>query len=151
MPLLSFCCVHLADAHIYYTLEDSPGPGAAELCLGTLQQNREGFAICGPLQELFRRRAIERGVQLPEGIRPIVESVAHFGIDDFLDACTRLSYTQPLDQVQIHFDENIAHEWDVAWNQSSGYQPGNSRRPSSSGGSGGSGRMAIEDIINRDV
>ena len=61
-------------------------------------------------------------------------SFDHYGIDDILDACTRLSYTQPLDQILLCIDPNIARDWAGEWQRQVVAALGQSRRGSSSGG-----------------
>ena len=134
MPLLSFCCVHLADAIVVY--EPETGQDVMTLALTMLQQTRPGFAICGPLQELLRQRAEQHSIQIPEDMAPLLGSLSHFGMDEILDACTRLAYTQPLEQVLHHIDPNISKEWPE------GGTSAHRRRPSSSG------RMQIDSVLN---
>ena len=108
LPLLSFCCVHLADAAMVY--EAQRGPEALQVSMHALQETRAGFDLCGPLQELLRQRAVTHSVQLPHDIAPLLGSLSHFGMDEILDACTRLTYTQPLKQILSHFEVDGAAE-----------------------------------------
>lgn len=94
-----------------------------------MQRTRIGFAICGPLQELFRRTAVECNVELPGNIASMMEPIQDFGLDDILDACTRLSYTQPLDQVLPHIDPAIAVDWPYQWQRLIFASGGEARRP----------------------
>ena len=108
MPILSFCCVHLADAAIVY--EHHRGPEALQIAMNALQETRAGFDLCGPLQELLRQRAVACNIQIPSSISPLLGSLSHFGMDEILDACTRLSFTQPLKQILSHFDGEVTEE-----------------------------------------
>lgn len=143
VALLSFCCVLLGDAHISHSRQDPTYPGSeiVKFCLTLLQQTRAGFALCGPLQETFRRRAVECGVELPNGMEEVLYSFSHYGIDEIMDACTRLSYTQPTEQIFRHLDSAIAQEWQAEWAKA---EIGRIRRQSSS-----SGRvMQIDTLLN---
>ncbi|KAL8727169.1 MAG: hypothetical protein Q9166_006206 [cf. Caloplaca sp. 2 TL-2023] len=117
MPLLSFCIVHLGDALIRYSPHDPLAANMVEFTFGLLQQASVGFPICGPLQELFRRTAIECGAKLPPHIDEIIGPFGAYGVDDILDACTRLDYKQPTDQSVRHVDTNIGVEWAHKWEE----------------------------------
>lgn len=116
MPLLSFCLIHLCDTLIRLSPNEPPAPEVVKFCLTVLEQTRAGFALCGPLQSLFLRTVEECGVLPPPEVGNIIDSFNHFSLDDILDACNRLTYTQPLDQILPHLDSAIAsdfnHEWD---------------------------------------
>ncbi|KAL8703629.1 MAG: hypothetical protein Q9201_003199 [Fulgogasparrea decipioides] len=118
MPLCSFCIVHIGDALVRYSVRDPPGTEVVEFCLGMLQEASIGFPLCGPLQDLFRRAAVEEcGVLLPSNVEEMTGNVGSYGMDDILDACTRLDYKQPVDQSVRHLDERIAEEWSSQWQQ----------------------------------
>lgn len=117
LPLMSFCTVHVGDTLIRYTPHDPLGTQVVEFCLATLQEASAGFPICGPLQELFKRTADECGVQLPSNIEEITGNLGHYGMDDILDACTRLDYKQPIDQSVRHIDDKVEEEWANKWQQ----------------------------------
>lgn len=115
MPLMAFCLLHLGDAIISYSPQDPPARETVKFCFQTLQQARAGFPLCGPLQLLFRQRAEECGVQIPEQLGELMESFSSYTMDDILDACTRLTYVEPLDQVIGHIDPAIAKDWSGEW------------------------------------
>ncbi len=117
MPLMAFCCLHLCDVLIRYSPSEPNAPDVVSFCLEVLQANRAGFAICGPLQELFRKTAVECHVALPRNIRELMKPAPFYGVDDILDACTRISYTQPYEQIGRFIDPDIAEHWDDDWRQ----------------------------------
>ena len=135
LPLLSFCCVHLADAILVY--EPETGPEVLEFVIPMLQQTRTGFALCGPLQELLRQRAESHNIQIPKGMWPLLGSLSHFSMDEILDACTRLVYTQPLEQILPHLAPTISKDWPDP-------RSSDRERPASSG----DGRMQIDALLN---
>ncbi|KAL9629315.1 MAG: hypothetical protein Q9164_006932 [Protoblastenia rupestris] len=137
MPLLSFCCVHLADAVLVY--EPETGPDVLRFAMTMLQQNRSGFALCGPFQELLRQRAEKNNIKMPEDITPLLESSSYYGMDEILDACTRLAYTQPLEQILGHFDPNISKAW-----------PERESIARKSHRSSGDDRMQIDALLNEE-
>lgn len=114
-PLMMFCLVHLGDAVISYSPQDPPARETLRFCLQTLQQTRAGFALCGPLQCLLTQRAEGCGISIPEDLRELAESFDHYAMDDILDACTRLTYAEPLDQIMRHIHPAIAKEWNGEW------------------------------------
>ncbi|KAL8801734.1 MAG: hypothetical protein Q9182_004273 [Xanthomendoza sp. 2 TL-2023] len=157
MPLLSFCIVHLGDALIRYSPRDPPASATVEFVLGLLQQASVGFPVCGPLQELFQRTAVECGVKLPPNVEAIIGTPGGYGVDDILDACTRLDYKQPVDQSVRHIDENVAAEWPSKWQEivNNPVRPPvppstrrTSRSPSSPGSAGSDQHMRIDSLLN---
>ncbi|KAL8934880.1 MAG: hypothetical protein Q9216_005689 [Gyalolechia sp. 2 TL-2023] len=147
-PLLSFCVVHIGDALVRYSPHEPPGSDVVEFCLGLLQQASVGFAICGPLQELYRRTAYECGVQLPANIETITGQLGSYGMDDILDACTRLDYKQPVDQSIRHIADNIAEEWPSTWERVVN-GPGRPASPSSTRKSPtGEQSLRIKSLLN---
>ena len=144
MPLLTFCLVHVCDCLVRFSPQEPPAPDTVNFCLEVLQENSAGFALCGPLQSLFCRTAEECGVQCSDELRDVMGSFDHYGMDDILDACTRLSYTQPIDQILLRIDPNIARDWSGEWQRQVVAASGPPRRGSSS-----SGRyMQIGNLLN---
>ena len=125
--------MHLCDALVRYSPNEPKAPEVVIFCLEVLNQTREGFAVCGPLQELFRQTAVECNVEIPNELRYLVGTLNHYDMDSILDACTRLSYTQPLDQILRHIDPNIGRDWNEEWRKFIVERQGQARRPSSSG------------------
>ncbi|KAL8945758.1 MAG: hypothetical protein Q9222_007747 [Ikaeria aurantiellina] len=117
MPLICFCIVHIGDTLIRYSPQDPLASEVVRFCLETLQEASPGFPLCGPLQELFRRTAVECGTKLPSNIDQLTGGLGNYGVDDILDACTRLDYKQPVDQSMRHVDENIEEDWPYKWQQ----------------------------------
>ncbi|KAL8849327.1 MAG: hypothetical protein Q9221_005678 [Calogaya cf. arnoldii] len=156
MPLLSFCVVHLGDTLIRYSPEDPTASDTVEFALGLLQQASVGFPICGPLQELFKRTAIDCGVKMPANVDEITGPLGSYGVDDILDACTRLDYKQPIDQSTRHIDENVAADWPSKWQDivNGPHRPesplSTRRRKSTSASSSGSNdqHMRIDSLLN---
>lgn len=142
LPLMSFCILHLSDALVRHSPSDPPASEMVQFCLQTLKQSRTGFAICGPLQELFCQTAIQCKVALPANLDDLMQPHQDFGVDDILDACTRLEYTQPLDQVLRRIDPSVAEDWPYYWQRLIIAPEGQSRRPSTSD------RFSIHSLLN---
>jgi len=116
MPLTAFCIVHLADAFIKFPSDTSSSSDIAAFCIEVLGQNQKGFPICGPLAQVFWTSAQEAGVELPEATdHGLLGSIDRYGVDEILDACTRLSYAQPVDQIGRYIDNAIGDQWQDEW------------------------------------
>ena len=155
MPLLSFCIIHLGDALVRYSPDDPPASRTVEFSLGLLQQASVGFPICGPLQDLYIRTAIDCGAKLPPNVEELAGPLGSYGMDDILDACTRLDYKQPVDQSVRHIDDNLAAEWPSKWqeiveNPNRPQAPRSTRKSSSSTTSSGGAdhHMRIASLLN---
>lgn len=118
MPLGAFCIVHLADAFIKFPSDNASSADVTAFCLEVLGQNQQGFPVCGPLSQVFWTAAREAGVELPEEKeKELLGSTDRYGVDDILDACTRLSYAQPVDQISRSIDSAIGDHWQDEWRE----------------------------------
>lgn len=133
MPLLSFCLINLCDALVRLSPNAPQAPEVVSFCLEILQQTRAGFPLCKPLQWLFLQTVEECGVHPPPELSDIIDSFSHVVLDDVLDACTRLAYTQPLDQILPHLDPAIAGDFNREWDKQVVNRPKPHRKESSSG------------------
>lgn len=130
LPLIAFCTLHLCDAFVRYSHDEPVASAVARFCLQAMQQNRAGFELCGPLQELFRRTAVELKVELPHDVQELMEPQLYFGINHVLDACTRLSYTPPIEQALRHIDPSVPQEWQFQWRNQIDSHAGRGRKQS---------------------
>lgn len=154
MPLLCFCIVHLGDALMRNSPEEPPASNTVEFSLMLLQQASVGFPICGPLQELFKRSAFDCGAKMPANVDEITAPLGSYGVDDILDACTRLDYRQPIDQSTRHIDDNIAVDWPSKWQEivnspNRPETPRSTRRTMSTSSPGNEQHMRIASLLNR--
>ncbi|MCJ1284530.1 hypothetical protein MMC26_003863 [Xylographa opegraphella] len=117
MPIIVFCVLHMADALFQYSSDHSLGHNVLAFCLDALQQNGAGFPICGPLQQLFRQNAMAQGIVLGQDVEAKLGDNDRYGVDEVLDACTRLEYSQPVDQIKRYIDRNIGVDWEAEWNK----------------------------------
>ena len=114
MPIIAFCILHLGDALLHYSLDTYIGATVVPFCLNMLQQNQAGFPVCGPLQQLFRQNA-KMYIESDSDVKAMVESDNHYGVDDILDACTRLEYSQPVDLIRRYIDRGVGDHWAEEW------------------------------------
>ena len=149
MPLLSFCLVHICDTLLRLSSQAPEGPVVVKFCLEMLQQTRTGFPLCGTLQHLFVKTIEECGVLPPADLAKIIDSCKLITMDQVLDACTRLTYTQPLSQIIPNIDPSIANDFNREWDRHIVYGPTQVRRESSSSSSSSSGRyLQIGSLLN---
>ena len=114
----NFSLLHFCDALLRFALPEVNGTEIVQFCLEALKESadgRGGAAVCGPLQEMFRRCAVECGVEMPDNINDLMGS-GHYGPDQLLDACTRLTYAQPVDHIVANIDEDLARTFAEEWN-----------------------------------
>ena len=130
MTLIAFCMLHLSDALIRQSPNDPPASEVVAFCLDLLRQSCSGFAISGTLQELFRRTAVDYNIPLPEEINELMSPDTPYGLDEILDACTRLTYTQPTDLFTHNIGDSIGMEWPEEWESVMGFPDAPSRRRS---------------------
>jgi len=133
-PLLSFCILHLGDALLRYSPNEPPASDVAVFCMEMLSKTSAGFAVCGPISALFRQTAVELNVELPPAADGEIGEPIEYSMDEILDACTRLTYRQPTEQINRLMDSSIAKNWVAEWEEQV-VQPNQkrSRRESSSG------------------
>lgn len=114
----NFSLLHFCDTLLRFALSEVDGTEIVHFCLEALKESadgRGGAAVCGPLQEMFRRCAVECGVKLPDNLDDLMGS-EQYGPDQLLDACTRLTYAQPVDQIVANIDEDLARTFAEEWN-----------------------------------
>lgn len=146
--LQTFCLLHVCEALVRFSPSQPPSSEVVRFCLASLKEaadGKGGFLVCGPLQEMFRRTVESCGISMPEDIRDIMGPKTGYSSEDFLNACTRLSYKQPVEHVSTHTDPGIADDFARDWKaiiDTSG----------TSGSSNGSNErarnMRIDDLLN---
>ncbi|KAL9116521.1 MAG: hypothetical protein Q9187_006954, partial [Circinaria calcarea] len=115
LPLTIFCTLHLGDTLIRYSRRETLQVEKIIYVLSMLQEARPGFPVCGPLQQMFRATAEAYGIKLPSDIDDHVGVMSRYGLDDLLDACTRLEYAQPTEQIVGYISPDIAKKWPEEW------------------------------------
>ena len=120
-PVLQmFSVLHLTDVICRFFPNGDDGAGkdgalAIQIGMEVLIQSCLGFPIAGPFQEMLRRTANDCSVPLP---RYISDRLAHprppkqsYGMDDFIDACTRPSYVQPVYEIHNRYLPSFSVDW----------------------------------------
>jgi hypothetical protein len=121
--LQMFAVLHLTDiiANFFPSQVDTvskDGPEAIRFGLEALMQSRAGFPIAGTLQELLRRSAIQYSVRLPSNIDDLMappnrsmQPRTIYRMDDFIDACTRPTYIQPVKDIHDGLAQTFTADW----------------------------------------
>ncbi|KAH6699924.1 hypothetical protein BKA61DRAFT_212174 [Leptodontidium sp. MPI-SDFR-AT-0119] len=89
---------------------------AVQFGMEVLTQSRVGFPIASTLQEMLRRTSNECSIRLswnPTEFMAIPRPLKVYRMDDFLDACTRPTYTQPIDQIHLKYVPSFSSEWAI--------------------------------------
>jgi len=114
-----FAILHLCDVIARFFPEkvnssSKDGPESIQFGMEGLMQSNAGFPIAGVFQELLKRTALDCSVPPrnwvdlmtpPRPPKPIYRA------DDFIDACTRLSYTQPIAEIEIRLEPMFSANW----------------------------------------
>jgi hypothetical protein len=87
------------------------GEEAISFGLEALRESREGFPVAGTLQEMLQRTAIECKIPLPKSLKDLVSAKKAYVLDDFIEACTRPSYKQPVKDIQSRFRHDFSEDW----------------------------------------
>lgn len=115
---------------------------ATHFGLDILSESQARFPIAGPLYELLRRTANECGIPLSQNAdepsAPHRLAVDIYRVDDFINACTRHTYVQPVKEVHTRYSPSFAADW-------ASYAPAFDFRPTAPG----STRMHIPSTEER--
>lgn len=117
-PLQSFCLLHLCDTLVRYGDSPENSMEVTKFCMENLEETADGkggFSVCGPLQKAFFQTAKDCGVPITDNFPNLISSLPPLNTDNILDACTRLSYTQPVDQVISILDPSIGQDFEKGW------------------------------------
>ncbi|MCJ1248761.1 hypothetical protein MMC30_005980 [Trapelia coarctata] len=110
----SFCLLHAGDILIRLSPTQPSATTVVENCLLYLKEaadGKGGFPVCGPLQEMFRRSAVECNVRLPDNVYELMGEDTNYTSEMLLDACTRLSYRQPVERVVANMEDTVSADF----------------------------------------
>jgi hypothetical protein len=133
------------------------GPAAVRLAIDVLVKSSSGFPVARTFLELIRRTAKDVNIpllnDLEEPIRRSYPSKSRFLLDDIIDACTRTTYMQPIQSVQMRFSPTISSDWVSTCTAFGIRQPGPDtaclRQPSAEE-QGAQNLMRIRNLLNTD-
>ena len=123
------------------------GSTAVQLGMEVLMQSFHGFPVAGPFQEMLRRTAKECFIPFPNAIRVPKE---RFGLDDFIDACTRPSYVQPAREIHNRYLPSFSVDWASDGGPYGFHEPapGRKLRGASAEERGAQSLMQIRNLLN---
>jgi hypothetical protein len=119
-PVLQlFGVLHLADVVARFfpnAVDDASKDGSAaiQFAMEVLLQSSPAFAIAGPLYAMLKRTADECSIVLPRSF--LESSGLHqqketYRMDEFIDACTRPTYVQPVAEIHKRYLSSLSFEW----------------------------------------
>ncbi|PMD47099.1 hypothetical protein L207DRAFT_522551 [Hyaloscypha variabilis F] len=129
------------------------GPEAIQFGTEALIQSRAGFPVAGPLQEMLRKTAKECSIRFPMNELMAVPKSPRgiYRTDDLIDACTRPSYIQPVNEIHSRYLPSISVDW-VAEGAGLGFiEPGTGARRlrvASEEERGAQSLMQIRNLLN---
>lgn len=116
-----FAVLHLADVIARFFPggieggNSKDGPEAIQLAMECLKESRLGFPVAGPLQEMLRKTANECAIRVPTNIGELMLQPGPrspiYRMDDCLSACTRPTYTQPIDEIHLRYLPSFFSDW----------------------------------------
>ncbi|OJD37507.1 transcription factor cys6 [Diplodia corticola] len=113
-PLLAFCVVHICETLLRAGRDQER---AVRFALEATHESLAGFAYVGPLQFMFCQTADEQRVELPENARQLMGGRTGYGPEEMLDACERMTFTQPSQMLRHRMDRNLGIEFEREWKQ----------------------------------
>lgn len=117
-----FAILHLCDVIVRFfpgkaDASTKDGSEAIQFGMESLMQSYAGFPIAGTFQELLKRAALDCSVPLPSNwidlMAPSRLPRPIYRADDFIDALTRLSYLQPIADIEIRLEPSFSSDWDA--------------------------------------
>ncbi|KAF2805632.1 uncharacterized protein BDZ99DRAFT_524592 [Mytilinidion resinicola] len=117
VPLQLFCLVHICDALVRFDTPEIDKPELVEFCLKGLHEASPSFSFVGPLQFMFLQTVREQGVATPANLHELMDGRTHYGPEDLLDACERVTYVQPIEILLQRFDPGISADFEPEWQE----------------------------------
>lgn len=109
--------VHICDALVRY---DSHNPYVSEnvtFCLTSLEDMRARYAVARPLLYMFRITIKDLGISISDDLERRLEASVRLDPDELLDACTRLTYKQPISQILINTETGLTQSFVDRWKE----------------------------------
>jgi hypothetical protein len=119
-PVLQmFAVLHLADVIARFfpkcaAYGSKSGPEAIESAIQVLAQS-PGLPVAHLLQEMLRKTARDCAIQVPRNVTSIIflptRNKQSYHLGDFINACTRPTYLQPVSEIQQRFLPSFSADW----------------------------------------
>lgn len=132
------------------------GPEAIKAGMEMLEESAVGFSVAGLMQEMLKRTANSCSIRFPSsdpgfGFPPPKLLKITYQMDDFILACTRPSYVQPVEEIRKRYLPSLIADW-LARSSAFGFMEptweNKIRRVSSQEEIGAQGLMQIRNLLN---
>lgn len=148
-PLQLLCLVKICDVVVRHETNPSSTPSQTiHFCLSSLQDAKRGYALAGPLQKMFRQSLADYNIPVPDELERMMGSAAGLGPEVLLDACTRMSYRAPINQLLPNMDPGLAEEFVVGWRGLEGRERPDEQMQPAALGDERSQRVEIGSLLN---
>ena len=140
--------VQICDALVRYDRADPESSTVLEVvefCLNSLQEIRISYPVADSLQQMFRMSLNEQGISIPVDLQRRFAAFARMTPDDLLDACTRPTYRQPVQQIMFNMEPDLGHHFIHMWSDLAGHRGGGKHK----GKQKEPKAMDIENMLNR--
>jgi len=117
VALQLFCLVHICDTLVRLGPAEINKPELVRFCLRGLHEALPYFSFVGPLQYMFLQAAGEQGVVIAKDIPELMGGRTQYGPEELLDACERVTYSQPIEILLQRFDPSIAADFEHEWHE----------------------------------
>ncbi|KAK8167714.1 hypothetical protein BKA80DRAFT_340732 [Phyllosticta citrichinensis] len=137
-PLLAFCVVHICVA-VLQGRKSTPEDSYLTIRFGleAMEEALPGFEYAGPLGLLFCRAVVELDLTAPDALKTLMSNLPEYGPEELLDACERVTCTQPRSTLVGRIDKSFGDEFVQLWRQTVGGLDGKNRRQQGSAASTG--------------
>ncbi|KAK7522488.1 hypothetical protein IWZ03DRAFT_120028 [Phyllosticta citriasiana] len=152
-PLLAFCVVHICVAFLQGR-KSAPEDAYPTIRFGleAMEEALAGFEYAGPLELLFCKTVAELDLAATEALKALISSLPEYGPEELLDACERVTCTQPRSTLVGRIDKSFGDEFVRLWKPTVGGMDGKNRRQqgsTTSTASASSARlMQIKSVVN---
>ncbi|KAB2580558.1 Conidial development protein fluffy [Lasiodiplodia theobromae] len=113
-PLLAFCVIHVCETLLRAGRDQRR---VVQFAFEATHESLAGFAYVGPLQFILCQTADEEGISLPDDVRQLMGGRTSYGPEEMLDACERVTFTQPYQVLRHRVDRNLGVEFEREWKQ----------------------------------
>ena len=127
LPMTMQSIIHLGDTVARLSSDSNEKVAAIKLCAYALQQNRKCFQLAGPLLQLLRDNLRQIDPGLIQYVDEVFGKENQYTMDEILEACTRLTYRQPMKQITRFISPAFEHEWQAALMTQTGLSQGQHR------------------------
>ena len=118
-PIQLYCLVHICDAVMTHDRRGQSKPEAIRFCMEVLEEAKQSYPLAKPLQHMFAAAVNECNISLPDDLERLLGSNERYQVDELLNACTRLTYRTPIDQLKPNLEPTLADDFIDEWQRAS--------------------------------